>query len=202
MPFNIFDKKTNERLFSGKILGELLGYTEEELNAYARSKFIEIIHPDDRKVSKGIDDELNASKDGEHIEKILRFRHKKGYYLHFQVFCSVYERDENGRMISCLGFANNISDQLELEEKLRKASEVINKMQYSNSHELRGPVSNIMGLVKMLDSTDFMFDHQRKLVKTLCKTVSQLDQVIHNINDLGHSAPNHVDRTEEVFVQL
>lgn len=193
IPFNIYDKKTNERLFSGKKMEELLGYTQDELNAHARTRFAEVMHPDDLQKSKELDDELNASKEGEHVEKVIRLRHKQGKYLYLQIYCSVYERDENGRMASCLGFANNITEQIELQEKLRQAMDVIHQMQYSNSHDLRGPVSNIIGLVKMLDSTDFMFEHQRNLVKTLCKTVHQLDQVIHNINDLGNSAQQQTD---------
>lgn len=193
IPFNIYDKKTNERLFSGRQMEEMLGYTEDELNELARSKFVPIIHPDDLEKSRSIDIELNASKEGEHIEKLVRFRHKNGNYLHLQIYCSVYERDENGKMVSCLGFANNITEQIELQDKLKQAMDVIHQMQYSNSHDLRGPVSNIIGLVKMLDSTGFMFDHQRNLVKTLCKTVHQLDKVIHNINDLGNSAEQEPD---------
>lgn len=193
IPFNIYDKKTNERLFSGKKMEELLGYSQEELNALARKKMVEIIHPDDLEKSARFDDELNSSKEGEHIEKVIRLRRRDGKYLHFQIYCSVYERDENGRMASCLGFANDITEQLELQEKLKQAMDVIHQMQYSNSHDLRGPVSNIIGLVKMLDSTDFMFEHQRNLVKTLCKTVHQLDKVIHNINDLGNSAQEETD---------
>ncbi|MDW3191545.1 MAG: PAS domain-containing protein [Cytophagales bacterium] len=188
IPFNIYDKKTNERLFSGKKFEELLGYTADELNAFAKKKMIEIVHPDDLEKSASMDGELNASKEGEHVEKVIRLRHKKGNYLYFQIYCSVYERDESGKMASCLGFATNITEQIELQDKLKQATDVIHQMQYSNSHELRGPVSNIIGLVKMLDSTGFMFEHQRNLVKTLCKTVHQLDKVIHNINDLGNSA--------------
>lgn len=195
IPFNIYDKKTNERLFSGKKMEELLGYSQEELNDHARTKFTAVIHPDDLKKSEQLDDELNASKEGEHVEKVIRLRHKGGKYLHLQIYCSVYERDQNGRMASCLGFANNITEQLELQDKLKQAMDVIHQMQYSNSHDLRGPVSNIIGLVKMLDSTDFMFEHQRNLVKTLCKTVHQLDKVIHNINDLGNSAQPEADES-------
>lgn len=193
IPFNIYDKKTNERLFSGKKMEELLGYSQKELDEHARTKFTAVIHPDDLEKSQQLDDELNASKEGEHVEKVIRLRHKGGKYLHLQIYCTVYERDQNGRMASCLGFANNITEQIELQEKLRQAMDVIHQMQYSNSHDLRGPVSNIIGLVKMLDSTDFMFEHQRNLVKTLCKTVHQLDKVIHNINDLGNSAQPEAD---------
>lgn len=193
IPFNIYDKKTNERLFSGKKFEDLLGYNQDELDTYAKNKMVDIIHPDDLEKSASLNDELNASTEGEHVEKVIRLRHKEGKYLYFQIYCSVYERDENGRMASCLGFANDITEQLELQEKLRQAMDVIHQMQYSNSHDLRGPVSNIIGLVKMLDSTDFMFDHQRNLVKTLCKTVHQLDKVIHNINDLGNSAHEATD---------
>lgn len=190
IPFNIIDKRTNERLFAGKKFEEILGYSHEELNAFSRKRFQDIIHPDDLETSIKMNVELNATKDGEHLERVLRLRHKEGHYLHFQIYCSVYERDENGQMISSMGFANNITEQLDLQEQLKQALDVIHQMQYSNSHDLRGPVSNIIGLVSMLDSTGFMFDHQRNLVKTLCKTVHQLDKVIHKINEIGNSAPS------------
>lgn len=202
IPFNIYDKRTNERLFANKKMEKMLGYSEEEMNLLSKTKFREIIHPDDLESSSRIDEDLNASKEGEHIERVVRFRHKQGYYLHFQIYCSVYERDDNGKMITCLGFANNISDQLNLQDKLKQAIEVINQMQYSNSHDLRGPVSNIIGLVKMLDSTGFMFEHQRNLVKTLCKTVNELDKVIHNINDMGSSVVMEEEHEDTMIAQL
>ena len=191
IPFNIIDKRTNERLFANKQMEELLDYSRDELNAYSKDAFQEIIHPEDLEIGLKLNDELNDSKEGEHLERVIRLKHKNGHYLYFQIYCSVYERDEDRQMAACLGFANDISDQMDLQAKLKKSLEIINQMQHSNSHDLRGPVSNIIGLVKMLDDTEFMFEHQRSLIKTLCETVHELDKVIHNINKIGISAPSY-----------
>lgn len=88
-------------------------------------------------------------------------------------------------MVASTVFAIDLTDQLKVQVELGKALEKIDKMAFANSHELRAPVVTIIDIVNMLESSQFMFDHQQNLVQLLVKTVNKLDNVIRHVNDVA-----------------
>ncbi|MCI4668247.1 MAG: response regulator [Bacteroidia bacterium] len=78
-----------------------------------------------------------------------------------------------------------IQIRLQKNERLVKAFfrhyQVLEKYGYMNSHEIRSPLSNIMGLVQMLDQNK---EQDKNWIEMLKESAYQLDTIIRRANDL------------------
>src|SRR5436190_21923304 len=90
-----------------------LGYTAEEVTSVP---FIEFVHPDDR--VRTLDEAKRQSTDYRTRKFVNRYRAKDGTYRTFE-WTTTFNRDEDTRF----GVAHDITDQLEWENSLRRATE-------------------------------------------------------------------------------
>lgn len=64
--------------------------------------------------------------------------------------CSV-TRDETGMLTGILVTYSDITDRKSTEEKLQLAQRELNTFIYKSSHDLKGPLSSILGLIQLLE---------------------------------------------------
>ena len=95
-PVLALDVSKKELLFSSGLAEKILGYSSEEFDHMAHEDFAAIIHPDDLSTKDETRLLLEKSKDGEVIKSTKRVKAANGKYFHFQMYDSVYERDEEG----------------------------------------------------------------------------------------------------------
>jgi len=93
-----------------------LGYQLDQLVPLTSTKFIDMIHPDDRKiVLDNLDSVLKAEK--EDYESIYRIRHQEGHYLWMMSKAKVSKKEgKTPKVIS--GMSLDISARMQYEEKL------------------------------------------------------------------------------------
>ena len=187
VPFCIIDQENGEVLVPGMVMERKLGYTKKELSLLSKNLFQDIIHPKDYSVTKCIKKQLYQSKEHESVEAILRLRHSMGHFVSFHMHCAVLERNENSDIKSCTVFANDLTDLHQTQVKLSEALKKIEEIRFTNSHELRAPVANIKGIVNLLNSTKFYFEHQEYLIHLLNQTVNKLDLAIMHVNEVASS---------------
>lgn len=185
--YGAVDIKSNELIYSSDLAKTILHYSKEQMQEFARKDFEKILHPDDLPKLKNAKQKLIESADGEVIKTIVRMKRSDGKYLHIQLNDTVYERDDKSVPVKFSTVAEDITAEAGLKEELEKYLTIIEKVNYKNSHALRGPVSSLMGLTNLIDVTSFKSEYHHKILICLKKTVGKLDSIIHEINE--HTTP-------------
>ena len=182
-PYGAVDLVNKEIIFSSGLAEKLLGYSKDELSRFAENDFRDIVHPEDSEKNKESLELLRNSKDGEIISSLLRIRSSDGKYYHFQIYDMVYERDNSGKPVKFSSVIQDVTKEAFLKEKLAEALKNIESIRFKNSHEVRAPVSTIMGIVGLMKEEDFKSEYHRELFDYLGQTIQKLDEIIHEINE-------------------
>lgn len=100
----------------------MIGYTKEELNPLTFSKWKELTHPDDVRVTEEL---LNLHFSGEEqsYDNEIRMRHKNGHWVWMLDRGQVTERDADGSVIRVTGTHIDITDRKRLEEDIEESRE-------------------------------------------------------------------------------
>ncbi|NEU08687.1 PAS domain S-box protein [Flavihumibacter sp. R14] len=77
--------------------------------------------------------------------------------------------------------ANNITDRRKAQEKLLNQNKQLREIAQLSSHELRGPVASILGLVSMFDESCADPNLNSQIIKKLELCAKDMDKVIHAI---------------------
>lgn len=100
----------------------------------------------------------------------------------------VYEHKSNNRTFSIIREAEDVTRFIELRNELDEKVEQLKLVSYKNSHQLRGPVANIIGLVDLVEEQGITSEHNKQILKLLKETIEKLDCVVREINeDAGSS---------------
>lgn len=115
----IIDLRTEENTFSNKYFYELLGYKKEEFYSKPVGYLLKQIHPEDRlRVWKHFEKfALNGVESVTEIQ--FRIKQKSEKYIWLQTKDLPYETDENGQVISVIGFGQDVTKLKEQELELR-----------------------------------------------------------------------------------
>ena len=185
--FGAIDLQRDEQLiYSSGHAEKLLGYSKKELIGHSKNNFKSLVHPDDHEVSENAYARIRKSDVGEIVESTFRVRHSEGHYVCLFVRDIVFERDGD-KPLKFTTVVQDITHVMQLEQDLAKKVEVLKEVSYKNSHELRGPVANIIGLVDLLKKEHFRTEYNEKILRHLEDTVKKLDEVIHEINSISNS---------------
>jgi PAS domain S-box-containing protein len=151
-----WDKPT-DRIFVSAYYKELLGYDENELNIGGFDDYREFVHPDDKALV-----EASMAKHFETREPYqteVRLRMKCGDYKWFAD--SGVSLIENGEVVMVVGSIIDITERKNAEEKillqnelLAKTNSELDRFVYSTSHDLRAPLSSMLGLITIAERTE------------------------------------------------
>jgi PAS domain S-box-containing protein len=156
-------------------------------NTQTYESWLSFIHPDD------LDFVLKANKDGEtdfrgasFIHRIVR---KNGMirWIHSQ---SRFDFDSDGKLVGLHGISHDITEAKEAEDKIKAQLEMLTEISSMQSHQVRGPISSLLGLISLMDFENPCCDLNFELIKKVKITAKKLDATIRNI----------VDKTNEVEV--
>ncbi|WCT13419.1 hypothetical protein [Mucilaginibacter jinjuensis] len=92
--------------------------------------------------------------------------------------------DEQGQPLGifCIGY--NITEFIDTREKLDQAETSLDEISFIQSHGVRKPLANIMGISKLLRVADDDAERE-KLMNMLDTSANELDQVIKEISNKG-----------------
>ncbi|PSR53687.1 hypothetical protein AHMF7605_09190 [Adhaeribacter arboris] len=187
--FRLAAKATNDAIYDWDIeknkfqryeaFYEMFGYPPQEV-ASSLSWWAQRIHPEDRGT---VVSSLNqAILDNQmHWQAEYRFKcHNNSYKFVYDRGYIVYT--ETGAPNRMIGALQDIQQVKEHELKITQQNEQLREIAYSQSHEVRRPVANILGLLKCLKKEDFGTKNQQVL-QYLEQTTVELDQLIRKIVD-------------------
>ena len=173
-------------IYSNGLAEKLLGYEKKDLFKLSDNNFEAIIHPEDYKEFLQKTNKVYSSEEGEIIEFAFRIRKADGNYLHWLSRNIVFERNINEHSIKYASVIQDITEVVHLEKQISVMVQKLNQVSFKNSHELRGPVASILGLVEVMKMEDFQSIYNQKIFKHLESTVSKLDKVIKDISNITY----------------
>jgi light-regulated signal transduction histidine kinase (bacteriophytochrome) len=114
-----------------------------------------------------------------HIEDEITYSETLSIW-HRTEFCPVFDEkgDEiNGVAINII----NIDETKKSEIKIREQLNALNKIAFMQSHEVRRPVSSILGLIGLFNRDDYGDPFNAIVLEKMLAATEELDQVIHRI---------------------
>lgn len=100
---------------------------------------------------------------------------KKNGTLYWEEVSISPVRNEMGEIINFLGIKTDISKQ-------KKTSEKLGKIAWDQSHQVRGPLTDILGIINVI-KLDIGIEEKIELLSHLEHAAQQLDQAIHKVID-------------------
>lgn len=181
--FQTYDVINHKLVFSSGVAHQLLGYPEHELVDLSGDFYKSIVHPDDYHIMLETIKKIMQSKDGEVIEMTVRDRRSDGHYIWVNSRQMIYQRTPDGKVFSIIREAEDVTKLVELERDLEQKVKQLKIISYKNSHLLRSPVANIIGLVGLFEEHGITGQRNRQILHYLKEAIIKLDEVIHEIND-------------------
>lgn len=98
-------------------------------------------------------------------------------------FNPIWDDDKNVIGLSC--FARDITQQQQHLLMIEEQNEKLRRINWFQSHELRKPVANILGLTALIDKSRLHEPDTLKILEYLQQSAKELDEVIRKIVDVG-----------------
>lgn len=191
-------KKNGELDYYNKNWYAYTGLSEKESIAYGWQA---VIHPDDM---QALTDRWNYSvKTSENFQYEFRVKHIKDGSYRWHLGRAHPMKDENDEVLKWFGTATDIHDQKEKSEEVRKVNEELDKFIYTASHDLKAPVTNLEGLMQLLEqrSNAEQVKENNKLMEMMNKQVDKLKLIIHDLSDVGQIKRAGRDDFEDVNLE-
>ncbi len=158
---------------------EMLGYQTHEVES-SLDWWVKNVHPEDRELIVSSLNQAILNKQ-RHWQAEYRMQCRNGSYKF------VYERgyiiySDTGVPTRMIGALQDIHQVKEHEHKITQQNKQLREIAYSQSHEVRRPVANILGLLQCLNKEDFGPENQQ-ILQYLEQTITELDQLIRKIVD-------------------
>lgn len=144
-------------IYVSPIWKQLLGYNPDELNHLTTEDFGDLLHPDDiANTNKIIQDHIKLMQP---YRNELRMKTKSGAYRWF-LDCGGFKSDANGNVYLLVGSIIDIEDRKQADDEillknsqLAKTNEELDRFVYSASHDMRAPLSSLLGLINISEKT-------------------------------------------------
>ena len=97
--------------------------------------------------------------------------------------------DDNHKHTGYIAVYNDITWRKQKEDEVTRQNDKLKEVAWLNSHEVRRPLANIMGLINLMKSTSNM-DEKMKILENINNSAKALDKIVHEINLKVHDEIN------------
>ncbi|MCX2451136.1 PAS domain S-box protein [Pedobacter sp. PLR] len=157
---------------------EIYGYTAA-LRENTKEWILSKVHPEDQAfVAKSMADSLEQLSNFWRCEYRLQCADATYKYVSNQAFILL---DAQGQAEKMVGALRDITVRKDYEHRLLQKNEILKKIAWENSHKLRKPVSNIIGIVNLMKIETKAADPA--LMEMLERSALELDEMISRINE-------------------
>ena len=183
--YDIIAKATNDIIWDWNLVTDeaiwndafkaILGYKTTK-GCTSGSSWIEHVHPDDRqRVKESISKVLKKSGKW---EEEYRFRCADGTYKYF-LDRAFLIKDNDGKPVRMIGSMQDIS-QLKIKQKeIEERNQRILEIAHSNSHLVRKPLANILGVTQLLAEKED--NEHNELLQLLKESALELDFILKEV---------------------
>jgi PAS domain S-box-containing protein len=182
------DLTTNDVIWDDRMY-EIYGHTKNAEQSLFKI-FFKSMHPDDvEMMNQIIGDLLSSRKEINGAVYRIVLADGKTKYIESH---AIIKKSESGRIISLIGTNRDITDDILVQEKIKMQNKVLREIAFIQSHEVRKPLANILGIIEILKASGAMseleiFDH-------LAESANELDQQIRAIVSKTNSIDDDVFR--------
>lgn len=167
----------NDTVIWGDGFNSIFGY---DISVNNNNLWSNNIHPEDReKVLKDLNNTQNDPSK-EYFSAEFRFLKANGticYVKHKGIFI----RDKNGKAIREIAAMIDITETLEKLHKIETQNKILKEISWMQSHAVRAPLSNIMGLVSLLKDNINSGIKDDKIIDYILDSADKLDVVVKDI---------------------
>jgi PAS domain S-box-containing protein len=119
----IYDLIEQRNVYVNRQIGEILGYTTDEIQAMGNLLFPTLMHPDDLATLPAHMERFDHAQDGDVIEREYRMRHTNGEWRWLWSRDLVFSRTEAGTPHQVIGISHDMTDRKQAELSLRTTEE-------------------------------------------------------------------------------
>jgi len=180
----------HKSLYISPQIMKMLGYGDREKGDISSDDFINHIHPDDYELM--MDKIIRHFKNKENFKAESRLIKRNGDFL-WVLNTGQAVWDDNDMALRMVGSIVDISERKKAEEELhsknemlKKANEELDSFVYSTSHDLRAPLSSVLGLVNLAQTSEDSeeiekcLDLMKERVDTLNAFISEITNYSRN----------------------
>jgi PAS domain S-box-containing protein len=170
---------------------KLLGYDDHELTAMNVEQFSLIVHPEDSVKTREL---INLHLKNLHpYQNELRMKTKSGAYRWF-LDSGTVKPDSKESALMIVGSIIDIDDRKKAEEEIRskntqlaKTNEELDRFVYSASHDMRAPLSSLLGLINISEKTDNV-DELHTYLQMMKGRIKTMEGFIKEVTDYSRNA--------------
>ena len=143
------------------------------------------MHPDDKNTCIEVSTKCFENP-GQLFPATIRKHDGKGGYVYTQwEYKAIFDDQKNPVGVFCLGYniSKYVAEELELQnvqEENEKKSAIIKKIIFQQSHLIRAPLSNIIGLSNIIDKT-LLDSNTSNIFDMILESSNKLDEVVKEI---------------------
>jgi PAS domain S-box-containing protein len=119
----IYDLQNRQPVYLNSCLAEWTGISDKELVDMGIDKRLEMVHPDDRLDLLHHNEEIAAAKDGELLTMEYRIVATGGKIIWLRNRSKPFLRDASGKVTHMLSILQNVTEEVELREKLKQRTQ-------------------------------------------------------------------------------
>lgn len=201
--FYSVDMKTFQLIQISNSCEEIYGYTREEFFQNSNLWF-EVIFEEDKQV---VYDNYPVMHAGQPFTQAYRIHHKNGGMRWLESRMRPILND-NGELVRLYGVTQDVTRREEYEQalktsndELKKSNRELDKFVYSVSHDLRAPLSSMLGLVEISEP---LIEHPvlQKNMSMVKNSIVKLDGFIHDILDYSRNSRLEVNKQQINFKEM
>ena len=177
------------KCFTNSAFLTMLGYQPDEIPDDAKSRWVDLLHPDERENDLNKVQQVLDYGEGDEVE--FRMRAKDGSYKWILSRRKVVKRDEMGKAVRMIGTHTDLTTRKEFELDLQAAKEVAEQASQAKSnflanmsHEIRTPMNAIIGFSHAL-AHDLTEPVQMDKLEKINFSAKHLLSIINNILDFS-----------------
>lgn len=194
-----------DKIFVTPKLADILERKYENIQGRSKEDFLNAIHPDDQQLLNRKLEIHFKSKNVFEVE--LRIRKSSGEYI-WILDTGQAEWDRNGNPVRMVGTIVDIHEKKLAVERVReqnqmlaKANQELDRFVYSTSHDLRAPLSSLLGLINLAGLSTQKTERD-ELISMMKNQIIKLDSYIQEITDYSRNARVEVQYTEFNLVDI
>lgn len=182
------DLITNEVIWDDRMY-ELYGFPKgTSLSLY--KIFGTALHPDDAEMmNQTIQDLISMKK--EINGAVYRIFLPNGTLRYIESH-AIIKKSESGRILSLIGTNRDITEAVLVQEKLKTQNKVLRDIAFIQSHEVRKPLANILGILEILNQSGTL--KELEILEHLTDSARELDQQIRQIVNKANEMDDDIFR--------
>ncbi|WP_439505820.1 PAS domain S-box protein [Sediminibacterium sp.] len=155
---------------------DLYGFAKNTLFAPLKI-FKKALHPEDKELMKKVLGGLAEGKKS--IDSVVyRINMPNGNIRYIEAH-AIVQKSAEGIPIRLIGTNRDITDDIAVQEKMKTQNKVLRDIAFIQSHEVRRPLANILGVIEVLNSSNSV--QNKEIFDHLIQSANELDMQIRSI---------------------